>query len=103
MHIPTGYNAASPTPLVFVFHGLTGTGSMMADITKFSPLADQENFIVIYPDGISKKWASPGGSIDDVGFINALIDEISSSYNVDADRIFPQVHQMVACSLIGWV
>jgi polyhydroxybutyrate depolymerase len=88
LHIPTGYNAASPTPLVFVFHGLTGTGSMMADITKFSPLADQENFIVVYPDGISKKWASPGGNIDDVGFINALIDALSSSYNIDADRIF---------------
>lgn len=88
LHIPTGYNANSPTPLVFVFHGLTGTGSMMADITKFSPLADQENFIVVYPDGISKKWASPGGNIDDVGFIDALIDALSSSYNVDADRIF---------------
>lgn len=88
LHVPSGYNAATPTPLLFVFHGLTGTGSMMSDITQFSPLSDQENFLVVYPDGIGKKWASPGGNIDDVGFISALIDALSSTYNVDADRVF---------------
>lgn len=89
LHIPSVYNASNPTPLVLVFHGLTGTGSMMADITQFSPLADQENFIVVYPDGLNKQWtSSPNASIDDVGFISALIDKLSTSYNIDANRTF---------------
>jgi polyhydroxybutyrate depolymerase len=88
LHIPVNYNASIPTPLVLAFHGLTGTGSMMSDITQFSPLADQEKFIVVYPDGIGKKWATPNSPTDDVGFISALIDKLSDDYNIDASRVF---------------
>jgi polyhydroxybutyrate depolymerase len=89
LHVPSIYNDSNPTPLVLVFHGLTGTGSMMADITQFSPLADQENFIVVYPDGLNKQWtSSSSASINDVGFIGALIDKLSTSYNIDASRTF---------------
>ncbi|HYV91115.1 MAG TPA: Ig-like domain-containing protein [Chitinophagales bacterium] len=88
LHIPTGYDAAQSTPLVLVFHGINCTGSQMANITEFSPLADQENFIVVYPDGLNKKWATPKQNIDDVGFISALIDLLSTDYNIDQNRIF---------------
>lgn len=88
LHVPVGYDAQNPTPLVVVFHGLTRTGPEVADISGFSPIADEENFIVVYPDGWNKKWASPGGSIDDVGFVSALIDALSSDYNINANQIY---------------
>jgi polyhydroxybutyrate depolymerase len=88
LHVPTGYNGSTPMPLVLAFHGLSLTGSKMASITGFSPIADQEDFIVVYPDGLNKKWTSPGGSLDDVGFISALIDKLENDYNIDANRIY---------------
>ena len=54
---------------------------------KLTPVADKERFVVAYPDGIGKNWndgRTDGVSeahekhIDDVGFLRALIDELSS-------------------------
>jgi polyhydroxybutyrate depolymerase len=88
LHVPPNYNPSVPIPLLLAFHGLTGDGALMADITQFSPLADQENFIVVYPDGLAQKWSGPNGSTDDVGFISALIDLLHTSYNIDGARTF---------------
>ena len=88
LHLPEGYTGSQPLPIVFALHGLYFTGSKMKDLTGFNAIADAENFIAVYPDGINKHWAAPDGSVDDVGFISALIDELQSDYNVDENRIY---------------
>ena len=84
-----------PKPaLVLVLHGWKGSAAEIERRTKygFDQLADQEGFIVAYPDAASGQWHSghPGevATSDDVGFLSALIDLLSKTYNIDAKRIY---------------
>ena len=97
VHIGRSYNADSPTPLVIALHGGGGTGRGMERLTGFNAVADSEDFIVVYPDGIEKHWNDGRGiqkyrahieNIDDVGFISALIGELSGEVNIDTTRVY---------------
>ncbi len=100
-YVPAIYNGSTPVPLVIALHGLGD------DMTNFSGiglnyLADTANFLVVTPqalvDGLvqSTAWNSGASAfgitlnstVDDVGFINALIDSMSAHYNVDPNRIY---------------
>jgi polyhydroxybutyrate depolymerase len=93
LHLPKKYSSEK-YPLVMVFHGGRGTAEQIRDHTKFNKLADKENFIVLYPQGLDNSW-NDGRigdklpvNIDDVKFINQLLDELVSKYNIDTNRIF---------------
>jgi polyhydroxybutyrate depolymerase len=100
VHIPPLLPENITPALVFVLHGGGGTGEGMErtlTLGGFNTLADQNNFIVVYPDGIEKNWndgrknvTDPAHqqNIDDVGFFNALIDNLTMEFNIDPDRIF---------------
>ena len=42
IHLPPGYDAASPTSLVLDFHGYTGTAASEETYTGLSPHADEQ-------------------------------------------------------------
>jgi len=97
LHVPAGYDAARPTPLVLAFHGLSLNGSEMRRISQFNAQADASGFFVAYPDGTGKTASWNGGHccsdaamgrVDDVGFVEALIGEISTLANIDTKRIY---------------
>jgi polyhydroxybutyrate depolymerase len=100
IHIPPSLLENITPALVFVLHGGGGTGEGMErtlTLGGFNSLADQFNFIVVYPDGIEKNWndgrknvSDPAHqqNIDDIGFISALIDNLTFEFNIDPDRIF---------------
>jgi polyhydroxybutyrate depolymerase len=100
-HIPPSYDKTRPMPLVIVLHGAGGTAFGMVKLTKsgFNTLADKDGFIVIYPNGIEKRWNDGRSSdetkyrkhsdkIDDVGFISALIDNQFRELNIDRKRVY---------------
>lgn len=99
LYVPASYDDSTPTPLVTVLHGGGGTGRDMASLLRyrFNELAEQDGFIVVYPDGIEQRWddgravsryRAHRDGIDDVGFIVALIDALDSTYNLDRDQVF---------------
>ena len=99
VHVPLHLDRDKPVPLVFVLHGGGGSAKRMVQLTKggFDALADKEGFIVVYPDGVGKHWNDGRGfyryraqreNIDDVGFISALIDRLTKSYNIDTKSIY---------------
>lgn len=102
MTIPQSYAASSePVPLVIALHPATGTGEQMMRLTNYNALAETENFIVVYPDGVGGVWADgrigdsrtvPG--VDDVQFLAALIDTLTSNLNVDASRVYVMGYSM---------
>jgi polyhydroxybutyrate depolymerase len=53
--------------------------------------AHQNGVGVVYPEGVKRSW-NVGKAIlnneNDIGFVNALIDSVSSKYNIDSDRIY---------------
>jgi polyhydroxybutyrate depolymerase len=100
-HLPPAYRRDQPVPLVLVLHGGGGTGETIERVTGMSQKADAAGFIVVYPDGSGPRggrlltWNAGGccdyaqaHNVDDVGFISALLTEVSRSYGVDRNRVF---------------
>lgn len=88
-------------PLVLVLHGGGGNAALAESMTGFSEKAGKEGFIVVYPNGTGRfkdkllTWNADHccgyameNRIDDVGFINALIDKLIKDYPVDPKRIY---------------
>ncbi len=86
-------------PLVIVLHGGGGNGEHAERVTGFTQKAQQENFIVAYPNGTGNKkrftWNAEhccGQAMhqnsQDVEFIRALIDHLIQHYSVDPNRVY---------------
>jgi polyhydroxybutyrate depolymerase len=101
LHVPANYNPQKQTALVVVIHGAFSTARKMEMESGFSEVADQEGFLVAYPSGaygifgLFQHWnaghccgkaASDG--IDDVAFLDAVIDDISLRFRIDTRRIY---------------
>jgi polyhydroxybutyrate depolymerase len=79
VHLPSGYNANSQYPLVINLHGLNSDAAQQESYSQFDNVADNNNFIVVYPNANAGSWVVNGTS--DVDFISHLIDTIRSNYN----------------------
>jgi beta-galactosidase len=54
LHLPTGYDPASPAPLVLAIHGYTTTADEFENkYNSFSQHADDHGYVVAYPQGTS--------------------------------------------------
>lgn len=97
LHVPPSLRAGVPAPLVIVLHGGGGSGRGTERMTHFSDVADRRGFIAVYPDAVDRNWNDGRGApqirsqqdgIDDVGFIAALITQVSREYRIDPGRVF---------------
>jgi len=99
LYLPTGYNPRATHPLLIALHGGGGNAKKWPAYTNygFEHLADRDQFILVYPEGIDGQWndkrnvqdfVAQRDNIDDVGFIGALIDFFIANYPVDRDRIY---------------
>ena len=87
---------ASPAPLVLMLHGGFGSGSQAEASYGWDVEADRGHFLVAYPDGLSRAWAVGGGccgqpgstGVDDVAFITALVETLSSETSIDRSRVY---------------
>jgi len=95
VHVPPSYNQTVLTPLVINLHGFTSNASQQVLFSNMNPTADAKGFIVAYPDGYRNSWnaglccgtaASMG--IDDVGFLKAVVADISSKLCIDRKRVY---------------
>lgn len=97
LYVPASYSSSNPVPLVFCFHGYSSNMNANFAYTNFKAIADTAGFIVAHPQGTldntnTAHWNvggwTVGSSVDDVGFTLALLDSISSAYNIDSDRVY---------------
>jgi len=94
LYVPAIYNASVPVPLIFNLHGYTSDAVQQEFYADFRPIADTANFILVHPNGTldplgNRFWDTFGaGTVDDLGFLTALIDTLSAHYNIDPDRVY---------------
>ena len=88
VYVPQNYTENTPVPLLLSFHGLTSNMEFNYAYTKFNELAERENFIVVYPNGISNRWVITNGNNSDIGFVNAVLDTLEEKYNIESSRIY---------------
>ncbi len=87
---PEGIDKTKPAPLLMVLHGSAGSGEDMMTVTQrgFERLADKEKFVVVYPDALERRWNDQGGTVDDVGFLLAIVDKLAGDGLVDKNRVY---------------
>jgi len=89
LHVPETYDPPARPPLVLAFHSRPSTPMVMELVSGLSEKADQEGFVVAYPEGIrGRSFNTETDSPDDVGFTGALIDEITTTWGTDPDRVY---------------
>ena len=100
VYVPYSYDGTQSMPLVIVLHGGGGTAQGMIDLTYkgFNNLAEEDNFVVVYPQGTSSsaaigtRWNDGRNEeycqADDVGFISTLIDRLEQTLDIDTDRVY---------------
>ena len=93
LHKPAGLPASAP--LVVVLHGGFGSGEQAERAYGWDELAESAKFVVAYPDGIARAWNVHGccgrpsrDGIDDVGFITAMVGDVSRGIGIDQPRIY---------------
>jgi polyhydroxybutyrate depolymerase len=89
LHTPTTDTPTHPEPLIVALHGSGMQGQEMAEKTALNQLADREGFVVVYPDGLKKKWNVSGKAPEDnVAFVHALIHQVENARSIDRQRIY---------------
>jgi polyhydroxybutyrate depolymerase len=100
VHVPPAYETRSSLPLVVAIHGAFETAKDMEARTGFSDLADQEGFVVVYPNGFGlfgllQHWnaghccgKAAADGIDDVGFLVEVIADLKKRLAIDPKRIY---------------
>ena len=98
LYVPDSYDGIAAVPILFNFHGYGGNASLYIMETDMRSLAESETFILVYPQGSllngSPHWnpSLPSNEnksdADDLGFIEALVNEISIDYRIDMKRIY---------------
>jgi polyhydroxybutyrate depolymerase len=98
IYVPNSYDGTSAVPLLFNFHGFGGSASEFINDADMRAEAEANSFILVYPQGSCLNGASHWNpcpidgdnksSADDLGFVEALVNEVSSQYTIDLERIY---------------
>jgi len=94
--VPNNFRDTTNFPLVIYLHCYGWTAQQGMDYTLMNLVADTSGFIVVYPNAVDMVWNSgigenpdwPDPDVDDVGFINALIDTLSNHYSINLKRVY---------------
>src|SRR3972149_1916532 len=101
VHIPPAYDGSLKLPLLIALHGGAGSGQHIQRLSRLDADADEYGFMVAYPDGSGRLddslltwnaghccgYALENG-VDDVAFIDLLIDRLISHYAVHQPRVY---------------
>jgi len=97
IHMPAGYDPNTAYPVVFSFHGRALTANSQIWVSGFDDLADTQGFIAVYPEGTGQSPTWNAGlccgeamqdDVDDVGFVEAIIDDLGANACIDKDRVY---------------
>lgn len=99
LHIPKGYDASKPTPVVLALHGAAMDGSMMVWFSGLNRKSEDAGFIVVYPSGTGtasfRTWNAGGfsgrmakGKAEDVDYIGKVLDDLGTVVKLDKKRVY---------------
>ena len=114
---PANLNTDISVPVLFALHGYGSSALSHLTYTNYFPLADRDNFIVLYPQGtttptLSSHWNVGGwtskSTVKDIEFIETIIDLVKDKIQIDETRIYSSgmsnggyMSYSLACNLSG--
>lgn len=101
VYTPVNYHPGTPVPLVVMLHGCLQTPGDLAAGTQMDDLADQQRFIVVYPQqtaafNASSCWnwflpvdqARGSGEPSVIAGITQFVEQTTSQWTIDARRVY---------------
>jgi poly(hydroxyalkanoate) depolymerase family esterase len=106
LYVPSGYKEEKNLPLMVMLHGCKQNPDDFATGTKMNELAEQENFLVLYPamnhffDPFNPTDSNPDGCWNwfldynqhrtegHPNLIKQMVDEVKSKYSIDRNKVF---------------
>lgn len=94
IHVPSQYSNASATALLLDLHAYNNDASYQKSISGQLAQSNQRGFIAVWPQGLNNSWngykccGSSLGTVDDVGFLRAVIANLKTRANIAAGRVF---------------
>ena len=97
---PAGYDPSKPYPLIVLLHGFGANGFTQDALFGWAQLADDRGVFVAHPDGTlnsggSRFWNATDAccddehsGVDDVAYLNAVVDDMEANFNIDTKRVF---------------
>lgn len=104
VHVPARYDGATPAPLLIALHGGASDMGQLQEEAIYGQIAasEREGAVVVFPNGFSRQ---PGGrlaswnggtccgvarneNVDDVGFLRAVVADVSRQLRIDRDKVF---------------
>ena len=96
--VPAGYEKRKPTALVMMLHGCMQTPEDLAAISGMNLVAEQNNFLVVYPEQTKEanplrcwNWFDPKHQARDAGepaILAAVVPQVRLTHNVDSKRVY---------------
>ena len=95
---------SKPAPLLLLMHSASSSGERQEKNTKMAAAAKKAGMVFLAPDGTigldgRRVWNAakaccqkPGIEVDDITYLNALIDEIALMVPIDQNRIYMVGH-----------
>jgi len=95
IYLPHDLDRLQPAPVVFAFHGFGDDNLLMQSSTEFNPIADQNGFLIAYPQGIDSSWnigeccATPQeNNVDEAAFVRQILSDLGTISSIDPKRIY---------------
>ena len=109
VHVPESYETSRQWPVVIMFHGGGGRAKVAMWQTGWPKKADQEGFLVVFPEGTPPDMSRPGrfignpqtwndgskrgiGAVErkvaDVKFVSMMIEYLKGHFSVDERRVY---------------
>ncbi|KAG6301405.1 hypothetical protein E4U09_005273 [Claviceps aff. purpurea] len=108
LHLPSKYDAKTPTPLLIAYHGNGNEPVKFEGQTRFSDESVNPHMIAVYPAGVNNSWQGAPYAVphvNDEAFTMDLLTHIKDHYCIDESRVYASGHSngggfcdVLACS-----
>ncbi len=93
VRVPESATGSEPAPVLLSLHPFTSTGAAWESLSGLADAAFARGYVTITPEGSQPgpRWAVPGGldtGVDDIGFLDDLLDRVEDGACVDRNREF---------------
>jgi predicted peptidase len=93
MYSPRPFSREKPGKLILALHGRTNSNTMVQD---YMGIEDQNDFLVVYPAGLSNGKAFSWSEGENITFMDALVQKVSDTTCIERNQIFIVAHSMGA-------
>ena len=113
VYTPANYQVGTPVPLIVMLHGCTQTPTDFANGTQMNALADQDQFIVVYPQQTSTynslecwNWFQPAdqsrgsGEPAIIAGIVQTVEQTTSQWTINTNRVYVAGMSAGACMAV---